>query len=314
MNRLDWDDLRYALAVAEGRSAGAAAKALGVTHSTVLRRLDAMEARLGVELFVRRRERYVPTECGELLVEQARRVADGVVEAERRLLGRDLMLSGSVRLATSLVLLHDLIPEALAAFARAHPAIEVQAIELPELADLSRREADLALRMATQVPEHLVGRRLGDARFRVYAQRGAAHLPQTPQPLGELLTRHDWVSFDQDRFSHQYDQWLNQHVPPERVRLRVDLFNALSAMLRTGLGIGLLPTFAGDRDDRLLAVSAEIDELQTPVWLLTHPDLRNTARVRAFWQQVGDAASARLASSPAALSGDHAAESPRQAP
>lgn len=295
MNRLDWDDLRYALAIADGRGAGAAAKALGVTHSTVLRRLDAMEARLGVELFVRTREVYSPTECGDLLVEQARRVSDGVVEAERRLVGRDLLLTGGVRLATSLVLLHDLLPEALAAFARAHPAIGVEAVELPELADLSRREADVAIRMTAQVPQHLVGRRLGEARFRVYALRGAPTLPQSPQPLAELLKGYDWVSFDQDRFSHQYDRWLNEHVPPERVRLRVDLFNALSAMLRTGLGIGLLPTFAGDRDERLVAVSAEIDELRTPVWMLTHPDLRATARVRAFWQQVGDSVSGRLA-------------------
>ncbi len=294
MNRLDWDDLRYALAVAEGRSAGAAAKALGVTHSTVLRRLDAMEARLGVELFLRSREVYTPTECGELLVEQARRVADGVVEAERRLLGRDLMLSGTVRLATSLVLLHDLIPETLADFARAHPAIRVEAVELPELADLSRREADVALRMASQVPEHLVGRSLGDARFRVYARRGAPGLPQSPKPLAELLRGHDWVSFDHDRFSHQYDRWLNEHVPPERVRLRVDMFNALSAMLHTGLGLGVLPTFSGERQPGLVAVSEDINALRTPVWMLTHPDLRAMARVRAFWQQVGDAVAARL--------------------
>jgi DNA-binding transcriptional LysR family regulator len=305
MAELDWSDLRYALAVGATGSLAGAARQLGVNHTTVLRRLDALEARLGARLFERTRIGYHPTDAGALLLEQARRMADQADEIERRVMGRDRELTGLLRVTTAFVVMEHLLPQPLAAFARAYPGIEVEVVENANLLDLSRRhadespnwtrrEADVALRLSHQVADHLVGRPLGTTQCRVYALRGAPDLPQSVQPMASLLHDAPWVAFERDAQSRVYDQWMRKHLPPTQVRLRVDIFNALAAVLRTGIAVGLLPTFMERRHPELVAVSEPIAELAVPVWMLTHPDLRQTARVRAFMQHVGDGIAAQL--------------------
>ena len=294
MNALDWDDLRVALAVAEAGSLAGAARALNVNHTTALRRLDALEARLNTRLFERQRGGYVPTEAGELLAQEARAIAPRVHDIERRLLGRDLRLTGSVRLTTAFVTMAYLLPQPLAEFAAAHPGIEVEVAESGALLDLSRRQADVALRLSHQVPEHWVGRTLGQVQYKVYAKRGASGLPQRRTALAALLERAPWIAFEREGTANRFARWMQQHVPPAQVRLRVDIFNSMVSMLRTGLGIGVLPVFAAAGEPELLPVSAAIDELTTPLWILTHPDLRRTARIQAFMQGVGDAVAQKL--------------------
>lgn len=309
MAELDWSDLRFALAVGQQGSPGAAARELGVNATTVQRRLDALERQLGARLFDRSRRGYLPTEAGALVLDQARRMADQADEIERRVLGRDRELGGPLRLATAFVVMEHLLPGPLAGFARRYPGIEVEVVENAALMDLSRRapeagadarrEADVALRLSAQVAEHLVGRQLGQTFCRVYAQRGAPGLPQAVQPLPALLRDAPWVAFERDGTQRVYDRWMRQHLVASQVRVRVDIFNAVAAMLRTGIGVGVLPTFMEGAHPELVAVSDPIPELSAPVWMLTHPDLRQTARVRVFMQHVGDALALRLASPPA---------------
>jgi len=304
MPDLDWSDLRYALAVGRQGSPGAAARELGVNPTTVQRRLDALEARLGARLFDRSRRGYLPTEAGALVLEQARRMADQAEEIERRVLGRDRELMGPLRVTTAFVVMEHLLPQPLAAFAPRYPGIEVEVVENAFLADLSRRpaelaggarqDADVALRVSAQVAEHLVGRQLGPTTCRVYALKGAPDLPQTVLPLAELLRDAPWVAFERDASHRVYDQWMRQHLAQARVRVRVDIFNAAAAMLRTGIGVAVLPTFMQRSHPELVPVSDPIPELAVPVWMLTHPDLRQTARVRVFMQDVGDALAKRL--------------------
>lgn len=311
MAELDWSDLRYALAVGHLGSLSAAARRLGVNHTTVLRRLDALETHLGARLFDRSRSGYVPTEAGRLVLEQARRMADQADEIERRVLGRDRQLTGTLRVTTAFVIMEHLLPQPLATFARDYPGIEVEVVENAFLVDLSRRhadqaqtwarqEAEVALRLSGQVAEHLVGRQLGMTHCRVYACRGVAGLPQSVQPLPVLVREAPWVAFERDATSRVYDRWMRTQLAQAQVRVRVDIFNAAAAMLRTGVGIGVLPTFMAARLPELVAVSDVLPEMSVPVWMLTHPDLRQTARVRAFMQHVGDAVAARLAADAAA--------------
>ena len=243
---------------------------------------------------------------GRALVEQARHMATRADEVERQVLGRDRELTGALRVTTAFVLMDHLLPQPLAGFARAYPGIEVEVIENAYLADLSsrhadpeqnwtRREADVALRLSENVAEHLVGRQLGMTQCRVYALRGAADLPQQVTPVEVLIREAPWVAFERDASARVYDRWFRAHLGQSQVRVRVDIFNAKAAMLRTGIGVGVLPTFMEDRHPELVAVSAPIAELAQPVWMLTHPDLRRTARVRAFMQFVGDALAQRLA-------------------
>jgi DNA-binding transcriptional LysR family regulator len=304
---LDWADLRYALAIGHAGSLAEAARQLGVNHSTVLRRLDALEAQLGARLFDRQRTGYRPTEAGSLVLEQARRMANHADEIERQVQGRDKGLHGLLRVTTAFVVMEHLLPEPLATFARDYPAIEVEVMENAFLVDLARRdpdptrpwsqrEADVALRLSAHVAEHLVGRPLGHAVCRVYARRGATHLPQSLTPLPVLLKEAPWVAFERDGQARVYDLWMRQHLLPSQVRVRVDIFNAAAAMLHTGIGVGILPTFMEARHPELVAVSDPIPDLDVPLWMLTHPDLRDTARVRVFMQQVGDAIAQRLRS------------------
>lgn len=292
---LNWDDLRYVLAVADAGSLAAAARTLRVELSTVLRRLNALERRLQVRLFDRHRSGYAPTDAGELLAEQAQRMRSGLDEARRRIVGRDLELSGSVRLTAPHIAMDHLLPEPLAAFARAHPRIEVDVAVNSALADLSKREADVALRLSPSLPEHLIARKVGEMRLRVYALRGAKGLPQRRTPIARLVGSAPWIGFDAESRMRFFDRWMDEMVSPDRVRLRVDLLNSMAAMLRTGLGIGLLPSFIERSESDLIAVSDDIDGLSVPVSLLTHPDLRRTARIRVFVQEVGDAIATRLA-------------------
>jgi DNA-binding transcriptional LysR family regulator len=198
-----------------------------------------------------------------------------------------------------------LLPQPLADFSRAFPGIEVEVVENAFLVDLAsrhtdtdqgwtRREADVAVRLSGQVAEHLVGRQLGITQCRVYALRGAPGLPQGVTSLDVLTREAPWVAFEQDASTRVYDLWLRQRLAHANVRVRVDIFNAKAAMLRTGIGVGVLPTFMQAKHPELVPVSEPIPELAQPVWMLTHPDLRQTARVRAFMQFVGDALVQRL--------------------
>jgi DNA-binding transcriptional LysR family regulator len=308
MADLDWSDLRHALAIGRQGSPGAAARELGVNATTVQRRLDALERQLGARLFDRSRRGYQPTEAGALVLEQARRMADQADEIERQVLGRDRELGGPLRVTTAFVVMEHLLPRPLAEFAQRYPGIEVEVVENAFLVDLSRRhaegtggarqEADVAIRLSANVAEHLVGRQLGPTQCRVYAQRHAPGLPQTVQPLATLLRDAPWIAFERDANHRVYDRWMRQHLAQARVRARVDIFNAVAAMLRTGLGVGILPTFMQASHPDLVPVSDPIPELSAPVWMLTHPDLRQTARVRAFMQDVGDALAQRLQAGP----------------
>ncbi len=161
---------------------------------------------------------------------------------------------------------------------------------------LAQREADVALRLSSQVAEHLVGRNLGLTQCRVYALRGAPGLPQSVQALEALVRDAPWVAFEQDQQDRVYDRWMRARLSRAKVRVRVDIFNATAAMLRTGIGVGVLPTFMEERLPELVAVSEPIPELSAPVWMLTHPDLRQSGRVRAFTRHVGDAIAERLRS------------------
>lgn len=308
MPQLDWSDLRHALAIGEGGTVAEAARRLGVNATTVQRRLDALEAGLGARLFERTRSGWHPTEAGRTVLAQARRMADQAEEIERQVMGRDRELTGVLRLTTAFVAMEHLLPRPLADFARAYPGIEVEVVENAFLMDLARRppeapggvarQADVALRLSAQVAEHLVGRQLGMSHCRVYALRGASGLPQAVTPLPELLKHAPWVAFERDGAGRIYDRWMRDNLLPENVRVRVDIFNAAAAMARTGIGVAVLPTFMEERLPELVAVSEVIPALDVPVWMLTHPDLRGTARIRAFMRFVGDAVAERLKQAP----------------
>ncbi|ONX33914.1 LysR family transcriptional regulator, partial [Burkholderia cenocepacia] len=170
--RLSWDDLRLVLAVAQAGSLAGAARRLGISHATVFRRLAAIEAELGVKLFERTRAGYAPTPAGEDAAAAAERIQDEVHGVERRVAGRDVRPSGTVRVTTTDTLLSGLLSPVFAAFRHACPEITLEVSVSNAVFDLSKREADVAIRPSSSPPEVLIGRRVGTIAQAVYAAPG----------------------------------------------------------------------------------------------------------------------------------------------
>ncbi len=275
--RIRWEDLALLRALGETGTLGGAARRLGVDHSTAFRRLGSLEARLGVRLFERARSGYAPTAAGETALAAAAGLLDGLADLERRLLGEDLRPSGLVRLTTTDTLA-DLLAPLLADFRSAYPAIQLELAIANVFFTLARRDADIALRPALEAPEALVGRRVAGIATALYAARDylavrSADLP----PAG-----HDWIGPD-DSLDHLGSaRWMRRAVPAERVVLRASSLLALRAAARAGLGVAPLPCYLADGDPVLVRLGDPVPEMASALWLLTHPDLRRTARVRAL--------------------------------
>ena len=168
MRDLDWDDLRFFLAVSERGSISGAARFLNVNHSTVLRRLASLEKRLGARVFDRLPDGYKLTAHGEELRNQLRGVSEQIERAQRSLSGRDLSLSGAIRVTTTDTLMHRLLMPYLAEFRALNPAMQMEIVINNTFLNLTRREADIAVRPSNIVPENLVGRRVGRLRSAIY--------------------------------------------------------------------------------------------------------------------------------------------------
>jgi DNA-binding transcriptional LysR family regulator len=276
---LAWDDLRCVLAIARTASLSGAARALGVGHSTVFRRLNSIERRLGVTLFERTRAGYSVTANGELAVAAASAMEVEALAVERRMLSTAGRLSGVVRLATSELLAGFLLPSVLQEFLALHPQIEVEIDVSSRAVDLTRREADLALRASSAPAEDLIGRKVGEIRYAVYGARG-----QAPVASIAALAEHSWLGLDESLSHLAIARWRDTHFTNARARVR---FNSLAPLLNAvgeGLGIAILPIFAADRHDTLARLTTVLEEPRMKLWVLSHGDTRDNARVRALAQ------------------------------
>ncbi len=271
--RISHEDLELLAAISASGSLSGAARRLKVDHSTAFRRLGNLETRLGVRLFERGRDGYVPTQAGELAVETARRVLADLEGLERQLAGEDLRPSGTVRVTTTDTLVAFLGP-VLAAFRQAHPEIILEMIVAMQFLTLTRRDADVAIRPATDPGDSLVGRRVSRVAYAVYRRRGGRKARVASANQAE------WVGFEDSLAHIGAAKWMAVHVPAERIVHRGNSMLAVHAAVRSGIGVAPLPCFMGDEDPALARTGGLISELETPLWLLTHPDLRRVARVR----------------------------------
>lgn len=280
---LDWDDYRLVLAVGRAGSLNGAAKLLRISHPTVFRRVNAIERKLGVRLFERARDGYSLTAAGEDVVAAAAELETRIETVERRLAGRDERPSGTVRVTTTDTMLFGLLPPVFAAFRRAHPQIVLEVIADNTVFNLTRREADVALRPSSNPPDNLVGRRLAHVAYAVYRPR------KWRLRDGEDLTQRDWVAPD-DSLSHLASaRWLVREGYDRKATYRANSLLALRDAAAQGLGLAVLPCYLGDRAPTLARVGAQVAELRNEMWLLTHPDLRRVARIRVFMDAMREA-------------------------
>jgi DNA-binding transcriptional LysR family regulator len=276
---LSWDDFRYVKAIADTRSLAGAAEQLGVNHSTVFRRLGQIEQQLGSRLFERGRGGYALTPCGDEMVELAQRLGEDIVTFERKITGQDLRPSGELRITTSDIVLLRILNDVLIGFRCAYPEISVDLVVTNRMLNLSRRDADIALRAAYVQPEALTGRLVARLAWAVYGPQSLAE--ESFEPTIDSRD-HDWIAFSDNVAIAKALKWLKEHVDQSRIVYRTNTMIGLAEAAAGGIGLALLPCFVGAAVPGLTQLSPTLPELEGELWLLTHPDLRNTARVRAF--------------------------------
>lgn len=275
---MDWNDVRHFLALARLGSIRAAGASLGVSHSTVARRVEALEATLNARLFDRTRDGYTLTAAGQQMVPGAARIEIEMAALERGLVGRDERLSGPVAVTCCDAFVAALIIDALTEMCTQYPGIELGITTDSRAFDLSKREADIAVRILArnaQPPAHLIGARVVPVIVANYvarvhrAQRDPDHPGSAPR----------WVSFDDRKQQEAMIATTHYaHVPAWGA------FSSLEALIqaaRAGLGIVMLPTYVGDQQTDLCRLAHPDLHHVADIWLLSHPDLRENARFRA---------------------------------
>ncbi len=275
---IDWNDLRIFLGVFRSGSLRGAARLLRLNHATVSRRLKALEAGLGSRLFDRTPEGFAPTQAGDDLLAYAERVEDELDRAQQQIAGRDTGLSGVVKVSLPYAILRGFLAPDLRAFSELYPGIDLDLDVSDRFSDLTRLEADVSVRMAHNVADDVVGRRLIQYAKAIYG---------APEIVSELSAAADKSKGKQSWIGWQGGDGGNAWVrgtPYPNLPARHNLpAHALQLeMARAGLGLTMLPCFLGDPDPGLARVPGAVPIADRSIWLLLRPDLRKTARVRAF--------------------------------
>lgn len=282
-NKLDWNDYQTVLRIAEAGSLSGAAHRIGSSHPTMFRRINAVEEKLGVRLFERFRTGYRLTTAGEEVAATAREMEELTNVTERRVAGRDLRPSGVVRLATTDALLCGLLAPEIARLQDLEPEIVLEVAVSNEISDLSFREADVAIRPATAPEEHLVGRRLGRIRQAVYASRSLDLGDVDRQEWAAL----PWIGPSASMSYPQLHAWMRDLRCEGSCVCKMDSVLSMHAAVREGIGVALLPCYLAEPTADLRRLGTVVKELAVDLWMLTHPDLRHTARVRAVMDFFG---------------------------
>ena len=285
MHSLDWNDLRYFLAVCRAGTLAGAARDLNVRHSTVGRRLEALEQALAVSLFTRTPDGFVPTEAGAGILALAEEAERAAVAIERRVAGSDTRIEGTVRMTTSEGFSGFLVRR-LAALHERYPDLMVEVLSGNRFYDLTRGEADLALRIGETTQPDLMCKRIGIAGWSVYAAASYLKRRGTPASLDDLRG-HAVIGFDETMAGVPGAQWLDSHAGGAEVVMRGNSIVAVLNAAIVGMGIAVLPCFMADAEPNLQRLCPEVIGSRD-LWLVFHSDVARIARVRTVIDFVTD--------------------------
>jgi DNA-binding transcriptional LysR family regulator len=285
MHSLDWNDLSYFLAVCRAGTLAGAARDLGVRHSTVGRRLEALEQALNVSLFTRTPDGFVLTEAGAGILPLAEEAERAAVAIERQVAGADMRIEGIVRVTASEAFSGFLVRR-LAALHERHPGLMVEVLTGNRFYDLTRGEADLALRIGETPQPDLICKRIGVAGWSVYAAASYLKRRGTPASLDDL-SGHAVIGFDETMAQVPGAMWLAEHAGKAEVVMRGNsIVAALNAAI-VGMGIAVLPCFMAEAEANLKRLSPEVIG-NRDIWLVFHADVAKIARVRTVIDFITD--------------------------
>ena len=281
---LEWNDLNVILAVCRAGTLSGAARSLGQNHSTIYRKINTIENKTGVRFFERLPDGYAMTDAGRTALSYAERIENEVHALSREVLGQDLKLQGKVRVTAPEGFTVTMAPKLFAKFRRAHPDVTIDIVGGSAAMDLTRREADLAIRATSKPPDTSLGKKICDFRFAVYAS------PRYIKQVTDVaLAEHQW-SFIAGTVDWLVPLIWKKKAHGER-QVVFSSSNSISVLNATaeGMGLTLMPCYLADQDKRLVRVSEPVNALTLELWILTHVDLRNTARVKALMAYVYEA-------------------------
>jgi DNA-binding transcriptional LysR family regulator len=272
-------DLDVVLALARSGTLASAGERLRVDASTVFRALQRIERGLGRPLFERSRSGYAATELAAELAAHAEQVEAALEAARSSVEAAPSRISGSVRITTTDTILHGLVAPALKGLREAHPHLNFEMHTGNELASLTRRDADIAVRATKRPPQHLVGKDVGPIRVALYAARRGSVRSFTEVESG----RADWIAPDDALPEHPSVVWRKRHFPKAVPRYRVHSILSVLELVALGMGVGIVPLFLADGRKDVLRLTDPLDECETELWLLTHPESRHLRRVGAVF-------------------------------
>jgi DNA-binding transcriptional LysR family regulator len=276
---LDWNDIPYFLAVAESGSLSGAADKLAVNHSTVFRRINSLEEKLGVRLFDRLPEGYHLTETGQTALEFAYQAENSLISFERNIAGHDQRLTGEIRVSAPYSMASKILAPCIAEFHTTQPSIKINILVSDAVHDLSRRDADIALRATSHPPDYLLGRHVTDFKWHVYASKQYLKSHGRPRNMRSLQT-HSLIGPDDSLLRIDAYKWLKENFPSSQFLSYASDLSTIAALCLQGLGLAILPShYIELRLEKLFVMKPEFSD---QLWILSHPDLRHVARIRAF--------------------------------
>lgn len=276
----DWNDLRYFLELSRQDKLVRAAARLQVDHTTVSRRISALEKQLDVRLFDRSPSGYRLTDAGLRLLPIAEQIETLSNQLYQEIAGKDARLGGTVRVATPEALGTQVIARHVAAFRAAHPDIEIELVAETRRTSLSKREADIAISLSRPESGRLVAWKLCDYRLRLYAAKDYLEA-RAPILTQDDLVRHDFVSYIDDLIELPELRFFDSTIKNANVVFRSTNVSAQFNAIVDGIGLGLVHCFMAQREPRLVAILPEKISVERSYWLLVHEDLRRVARVAA---------------------------------
>jgi DNA-binding transcriptional LysR family regulator len=279
-------DLEVVLMVARTGTQAEAGKRLGVDGTTVYRTIQRLEKGLGQRLFERSRSGSVPTELARALVQHAEQIEAVMESVHGAVVPRhDGLIAGKVRITTTDTILHGLVLPVLKGLATHQPLLQIELNASNEKLSLSKRDTDIALRATRQPPEHLVGKSLGRIRVALFGSEGSHIARLDTAALSELA----WIAPDDDLPNHPSVVWRKRHHPKIVPRYRVNSILSVAEAVAAGLGVGLIPLFLARGRPELIQLSDPVDECETDLWLLRHPESGHIRRISTVYAYLAEA-------------------------
>lgn len=284
---MDWDNARVFLALYRQGTLRAAAGEIRVDQATVGRRLAALEKSLNARLFLRTPAGYVPTPAGELAFQAAERMEQAALQLQRQMQGTDQRFSGTVRIASTDTTAAHLLFDVIAKLRKSHPDIRIVLTTATQFSNLTRREADIAVRTVRPDNPDLITRHLARCEVGLYAAQSYLAARGEPQP-DTAMTGHDVIIYQRSVVRYQAHALCDEPIANARVALEVNSGLMMLRGVRAGLGIAEMPTHMADGDPLLQRIWPKRSR-PYDMWLVMHGDLNRTARVRAVAQAIADA-------------------------